>query len=88
VGNILEDKKLELEYPCKWDYKVIINSNSCIESIITSTIDEKEYICKKSHTSKNKKYQTYNVTLLVHNEDERVETYHQLKKHEDVKIVL
>jgi putative lipoic acid-binding regulatory protein len=85
---MLDNKKLELEYPCHWEYKVIINIESCIETIVKNVIKDKEFVFRKSHASKNNKYQTYNVKLLVHNEEERTEIFYLLKKDENVKIVL
>ena len=84
----LEGKKLELTYPCNWDYKIIINSHCNINHIIKNVIGDRDYKISKANNSKNRTYQSYRMTLLVHNEDDRVELYSSLKREDCVKIVL
>ncbi len=84
----LEGKKLELTYPCSWDYKIIINSHCNIKHVIENIIGDREYKVSKANNSKNKTYASYKMTLLVHNEDDRVELYTSMKKEKCVKIVL
>jgi len=63
------------------------------KSDLPSNIDEdilgdREYHLEKSLASKNKTYQSYKVGILVHNDDDRVTLYEELKKEDCVKIVL
>jgi len=85
---MLEGKKLELEYPCNWHYKIIINSHCNIKHVIENVIGDRDYQLGKPTHSKDKNYISYKVTLLVHNEDERVGLFHEFKKEDCVKIVL
>ncbi|HIO90864.1 MAG TPA: DUF493 domain-containing protein [Campylobacterales bacterium] len=84
----LNDKKAEITYPTLWPYKVIINSHCKIKHILKNTLGEREYQLKKSNNSKNKTYISYQVTIFVHNEDDRVALYHEIKKEDCVRIVL
>jgi putative lipoic acid-binding regulatory protein len=84
----LNDKKLELEYPCNWDYKVIVHKECDIHDIAKCLFGEREHKVTKSKKSKGDKYRSYNVSTLVHNDDDRKEIFEQLKKDENVKMVL
>ncbi len=84
----LNDKKLELVYPCNWDYKVIVHKECDICDITNSVFGKREHKISKSNKSRNDKYHSYKVTTLVHNEDDRKEIFEQLKKDKNVKIVL
>lgn len=83
-----ETKKLELTYPCQWNYKVIIESHVEISSVAALVLGEREHTVRKSNNSKNGKYKSHNISLLVHNDDDRVEIFHQFKEHKHVKMVL
>ncbi|RUM63724.1 MAG: DUF493 domain-containing protein [Sulfurospirillum sp.] len=84
----LEDKKLELTYPCNWDYKVIVHKDCDIHDITKCVFGEREHKVQKSNKSKSDKYHSYKVSTLVHNDDDRKEIFEQLRKDENVKIVL
>jgi putative lipoic acid-binding regulatory protein len=84
----LDDKKLELTYPCQWNYKVIIASHHEISTVTASVLGEREHTVRKSNNSKGGKYKSHNVSLLVHNDDDRSEIFQQFKAHEHVKMVL
>ena len=84
----LEDKKLELTYPCQWNYKVIIESHVDICTVASYVLGEREHTVRKSNNSKSGKYKSHNVSLLVHNDDDRLEIFHQFKSHGNVKMVL
>ena len=84
----LNDKKLEINYPTNWNYKVIINSHCKIHHVVENVIGKREYQVQKSNSSKSKTYQSYKVTILVHNDDDRVTIFEELRKEDCVKIVL
>ncbi len=84
----LEGKKLELTYPCTWSYKIVINSHCNINHIIKNAIGDRSYKVSTANNSKNGTYKSYKMTLLVHNEDDRIELYNLLKRENCVKIVL
>ncbi len=81
-------EKIELEYPCNWCYKVIGNDKSGIQSAVKDVIDQREHTLTHSNASKNGKYVSMNLDLLVHNDDDRKFIYEALKKHNNVKMVL
>ena len=84
----LKDKKLELKYPCNWDYKVIVDKDCNIHEVTKGVFGARDHKVTKSNKSKTEKYHSYKVTTLVHNDDDRKELFEQLRKDKNVKIVL
>lgn len=82
------DKKLELEYPCSWCYKVIGRERAVLEEAIRDVILEREHKLTHSHDSRSGKYISLNLELLVHNEDDRNFIYEALKAHQHITMVL
>ena len=85
---MMRDKKLALEYPCNWDYKVIINAHCNIKHITKNVLGERIYKILQSNNSKEKTYVSYKISLLVHSEEDRVALFQEFKKEDCVKIVL
>ncbi len=83
-----ESKKLELTYPCEWNYKVVVEVHIEISAVATSVFGEREHTVRKANNSKNGKYQSHNISLLVHNDDDRHMIFEQFRKDENVKMVL
>jgi len=88
VEIMQEDKKVQIEYPCNWDYKVIINAHCKIDHIVKNVVGDRTYKIGKANNSKNKTYMSYKVSILVHSDDDRVALFHEFKKENCVKIVL
>lgn len=84
----LSKEKLELTYPCAWDYRVIGADEAKIKSAILEIILEKPHKLNISNQSKTGKYKSFNLELIVSNEDERLIIYDSLRKHPDIKMVL
>ena len=88
--EIINDRKekLELEYPCKWCYKLIGEDKESIQKAVKDVIDEREHKLSDSKSSKGGKYVSMNLDMLVHNDDDRKTIYEELKKHDNVKMVI
>ncbi|MFA6760530.1 MAG: DUF493 domain-containing protein [Sulfuricurvum sp.] len=84
----LEDKKLELSYPCSWSYRVISTKSSLIECAVEQILGERECSLVHSNSSSGGKYVSMNLELLVHSDDDREVIFEELKKHKDIKMVL
>jgi putative lipoic acid-binding regulatory protein len=82
------DKKVEIEYPCNWKYKLIGYEKEAIQKAIHDVIIEREHNLNHSSSSKTGKYVSMNLELLVLNEDDRNFIYEALKKHQNLKMVL
>jgi len=82
------EKKVVLEYPCNWCYKVIASERAALEQAVRDVIDEREHTLSPSNKSKTGKYTSMNLDILVHNEDDRTFIYEALKHHQAIKMVL
>lgn len=82
------EKKLELEYPCSWSYKLIGHEKEAIQKAIHDVIVEREHNLNHSNNSKTGKYVSMNLDLVIQNEDERNFIYEALKAHQNIKMVL
>ncbi len=80
--------KLELDYPCSWEYKLIGYSHEDIKKGVKDVLLEREYTLEPSKASKKGKFLSFNVKTIVHNEDDRVTIYELFGKHELIKMVL
>lgn len=81
-------QELKLEYPCDWEYKVILEARHNIEKIAEELLDEREHKISKSQNSKEGKYSSYKLKTLVHNDDDRKAIFDILKQHKSIKFVL
>jgi len=84
----LNEHTLELDYPCNWEYKIVIRHEQTINEIIKEVLDERVHNIKPSKKSKGGKFKSYTLEMLVHNEDDRKELYKILGDHEHIKMVL
>jgi len=82
------DRKVEIDYPCEWKYKVIGEACEKIENAVKEVFGDRPHSCTPGRVSRQGRYHSYEVKTLVHNEDDRTEIYQQLKKHDDLKMVL
>lgn len=85
--EILQDKKLQIEYPCSWEYKIIAECEIKLKSAVFEIVDI-EYKLTDSKTSSKGKYKSFNLSLIVQSEIDRIELFEKLKSHQDIKYVL
>lgn len=84
----LNDKKLELNYPCSWEYKLVVLETCDIKISIEEIILQREHKIKESRTSSKGKFRSYTLEMIVHNEDDRKEVFRLLGEHSEIKMVL
>ncbi|HRM78029.1 MAG TPA: DUF493 domain-containing protein [Aliarcobacter cryaerophilus] len=84
----LNDKKLELNYPCSWEYRLIVDESCNVRKCIKEVIFERSHNLKPSKASSKGKFKSYSLEMLVHNEDDRIELFRLLGEHSDIKMVL
>ncbi len=81
------EQKVQIEYPTVWRYKVIGQDAKKTREAIKSVTDRPTTITFSKQSNRGK-YQSFNADIMVHSEEEREKIYHDLKKHEDIKMVL
>ena len=82
------DKELALEYPLKWEYKIIADIKDDIKKVVKTLLGDRDYSLKNSKTSKKGRYQSYTLSVLVHSDDDRKTIYEELKKDTYIKMIL
>lgn len=80
--------KLEITYPCEWDYTVIGPDEDLLRKAVTEIFCGKECCVEFSKKSKAGKYISLAVKAKVCSEEERVKLFELLGKNPDIKMVL
>ena len=80
--------RLEIEYPCRWVYKVIGADPHELRQAILEVVDVDDVTLEVSNTSSSGKYVSLNVEVAVQDETQRVGFYEALRQHVAVKMVL
>ncbi len=83
----LENKKLELNFPCNWEYKLIVECEEKLKVAVFEIVDKK-YELNHSKVSKKGKYKSFTLKLIIESDVERIDIFEKLKKHSDIKMVL
>ncbi|MBL6970394.1 MAG: DUF493 domain-containing protein [Campylobacterales bacterium] len=84
----LEDHKLELDYPCKWEYKLVMRQEIDIKIVLQETIGQREHKVTISKKSSKGKFISHKVQMLVHNEDDRKELHHIFHAHKNIDMIV
>ena len=84
----LNQHKLELDYPCNWTYKLVIRHEQDITKIVKEVLEDRKHGIKPSKTSKEGKFKSYALDLIVEDEEDRKALYKVLGDHEHVKMIV
>lgn len=76
---MLENKKVKIDYPLFWEYKVIFEVGKNENEILNEILKNFEHKIELSKNSSNGKYVSYNVFVFVKDEKERLEVFENLK---------
>jgi len=83
-----EKRKVKLEYPCLWIYKIIGSDADELRRAVAEIILDRAYKITHSRSSEGAKYHCLNVELSVESESHRTALYEALKAHRAVKLIL
>jgi putative lipoic acid-binding regulatory protein len=83
-----KDKKLEIEYPCHWDYKVIGFNEKSVSAAVLSILEFKKYALEVSNKSTGGKYVSFTLSVVVESDQDRTQLHNKLSSHVDIKYVL
>jgi putative lipoic acid-binding regulatory protein len=81
-------RKVQLEYPCSWVYKIIGPDADEMKLAVAEIIRDRAYKISHSRSSEKSKYHCLNVELSVESESHRKALYEALKAHRTIKLVL
>jgi len=85
---VVISEELKLDYPCEWEYKLFIPCEHCAHSIVKEILEERLHRLETSKASQKGTYSSYALSLVVHNEEERLALFHAFKSHQHIKFVL
>jgi putative lipoic acid-binding regulatory protein len=77
-----------IDYPCDWSYTVIATSREIITRTVPTVLADLTYQLDESHRSKTGKFTSFNLTVYVASEVERIRVFEILKAMPTVRIVL
>ncbi len=83
-----KNKKLHLDYPCAWAYKIIGTDQNDMQTAVAEIIQDRLCRISVSRLSDTAKYISLNVELTVESESHRMALYEALKAHRAIKLVL
>jgi len=86
--NDPKKNKPVIEYPTKWEYKIIGNDVDKLLKAVEGAVPGLEYEITPSNISKNEKYYSLNVTVVVSSEVVRDLVFQKLSGHTDIKLVI
>ena len=83
-----EKRKPNIEYPTKWGYKIIGRDVDEMLAAIEESIEGLEYEVTPSNISRNEKYYSLNLSILVPSEFIRDLLFQKLDKHPAITMVI
>jgi putative lipoic acid-binding regulatory protein len=81
-------RKPEIEYPTKWNYKIIGSDVDEMLAAVEESIKGLDYEVSPSNVSTNEKYFSLNISIIVPSEIVRDLIFQNLAKHPAIKIVI
>lgn len=81
-------QKLNIEYPSNWTYKIIGSDVDDMIAAVEEIVGTTEYEITPSNISRNEKYYSLNVKVLVSSELIRNNIFQKLSEHRAVKFVI
>lgn len=85
---LLRSKKLELEYPCRWQFKLIGEDEFQLRKLVDEVLGERDYKLSLSNTSSTGRYRSLLLALEVASEHERHKLGERFQRSEHVRMVL
>ena len=77
-----------IEYPCIWSFKIIGSDTAQITDTIVVMLEAFEYQFSESRHSRTGKYTSFNLSVHVKSEEERLAIFNGLKHIPSVKVIL
>ena len=84
----LPERKTEINYPIKWEYKIIGSNVDEMISVVESIVVDLEYDITPSNISLKAKYFSLNVMVVVPSEIIRDKIFKSFSDHPAIKFVI
>jgi hypothetical protein len=86
--STFEGLKAEIEYPCRWVYKIIGRRETYLRRAVNEIVGSQSHTLTFSRHSSEGKYCSMRLELVVSGERQRLEIGAALHEHPDVRFVL
>jgi putative lipoic acid-binding regulatory protein len=86
--NPNDKPKPDIQYPCRWQYRLIGENREAILEAIRSTVDVDACTISDGNVSAGGRYLSLNLQLSVNDEDERLRLYQIFSNHPAIRVVL
>jgi len=80
-------QKPTINYPCEWEYRIICEDYELIKKLVFETISH-EYRLKMGHISRNKRFVSVHLYVIVQNQKERDNIFATISADKSVKMVI
>ena len=84
----LQNRKPEINYPTKWEYKIIGSDVDQMIKAVENIVKEFEFELVPSNISKKANYFSMNVIVFVPTEEFRDKIFKELTEHPAIKFVI
>ena len=84
----MDRSELQLDYPCRWSYRIIGEQEARLRRAIDAIVGGDEHELEHGHQSTHGRYLTLVLHLVVRDEAHRLEVFQLLADHPDVRFVL
>ena len=80
--------RLDLEYPCAWQYRVIGPDATRLRAALESVAGDEPHEIREGNSSRSGRYVSLELAITVRDEAHRLGLLAALNEHDDVKFVL
>ena len=80
--------QLDIDYPCRWLYKVIGSDEASVREAVLEVIDIPDVMIELSNTSGSGNFVSINVEVTVQDHSQRTGLFEALRAHSAVRMVL
>ena len=83
-----QSQQPEIDYPCPWDYKVIVSDYQVARDRIERVLTTYTYQCEETNVSRHGNYKTLHVRVIVFSDQDRHDIFDKLSTIPQVKYIL
>jgi putative lipoic acid-binding regulatory protein len=84
----LSGRKPEIDYPCRWQFRLIGEERAAMVEAITTLAGIPADEITEANVSSGGRYLSLKIELVVHDDDERLAYYRLLAAHPAIRMVL
>ena len=86
--NPTNDARLEIRYPCLWQYRLIGESREAMMEAIGNSVNMAACTITEGNASSGGRYLSLNLQISVNDDAERLRLYRVFSNHPAIRVVL